>query len=255
MKNKRAYNAVTELVGTAILLGLAITLFSIVQVIALSYPYNPSTPSARLVGTVDQNIILIEHHGGESLSLDTKIVIDIGNETVSKTVEELLIDSNGNDKWNIGEKLAYQFNYSLNLLEADVISIDVESSEVILLGTLDIHPECDIGIEIMAEEKFGDNLEFIITATNYRGDIDATGVKIKITLPDDLIYQGYFTTQGNYNPITGIWNVNNLSVGDFVILEIYTRGKPYSGMTGVAELVSSTPIDINPVNNKAYITL
>ena len=251
---KDSNDMVAEIVGTVVLLGITVAFFSTLYVIALSYPFDTSEPNPTIVATVEGKNIIFEHRGGNELSLETKIVIDIGNETFSMTAGELLIDSNGNDKWNIGEKLAYQFNYSLNLLEADVISIDVGSNKVILLGTLDIHPECDIGIEIMVEEKYLGTPRFIITATNYRGDIDATVVKIKITLPDDLIYRGYFTTQGDYNPITGIWNVDNLPVGDFVILKIYMWGKPHSGMTGVAELLSSTPMDINPANNKAYIT-
>ena len=159
---KDSNDMVAEVIGTVVLLGITVAFFSTLYVIALSYPFDTSEPNPTIVATVEGNNIIIEHRGGNELSLETKIVTDIGDETFSMTVGELLIDSNGNDKWNIGEKLAYQFNYSLNLLEADVISIDVESSEVILLGTLDVHPECDIGIEIMAEEKFGDNIEFII---------------------------------------------------------------------------------------------
>jgi len=54
MKNKRANKAVSSIVGTALLLGMAIALFSIVQILALSFPYNPNPPSVRLVGNIEE---------------------------------------------------------------------------------------------------------------------------------------------------------------------------------------------------------
>lgn len=139
MKNKRAHNAVTEVVGTAILLGIAITLFSIVQVIALSYPYNPSTPSARLVGTVDQNTILIEHHGGESLSLDTKIVYNIEGMPEMVQVASDVLDANtsdGDDLWSIGEKVSYTPAFNISGLQIKITVIDIESNSIVMSGII-----------------------------------------------------------------------------------------------------------------------
>ncbi|UCB59548.1 MAG: hypothetical protein JSV67_02450, partial [Thermoplasmatales archaeon] len=41
MRRKRANKAVSEIVGTSILLAMAIALFSIVQIMAVSFPFNP----------------------------------------------------------------------------------------------------------------------------------------------------------------------------------------------------------------------
>lgn len=139
MKNKRANNAVTEVVGTAILLGIAIALFSVVQTVALTFPFNPSTPSAQLVGTIDENTILIEHHGGESLSLDTKIIFSIDGEpeVVQKASDILDINtSDGDNLWSIGEKVSYTPAFSLAGLQVGVTVIDVESNSIIMKGTL-----------------------------------------------------------------------------------------------------------------------
>jgi len=139
MKNKRVNNAVSEVVGTAILLGIAIALFSVVQVIALSYPYNPSTPSARLVGTVEQNTILIEHHGGESLSLDTKIVYNIEGAPEIVQIAGDILDANtsdGDDLWSIGEKVPYTPAFNISGLQIRITVIDVESNSIVMKGII-----------------------------------------------------------------------------------------------------------------------
>jgi len=202
--------------------------------------------------------IIIEHRGGEALSLETKVILTIGDEITNISAGDknyLDYEAKKDEKWNVGERIVYPFEYNLSHLYAEIIAIDEKSYSIIMIGTLDIRPEGDIGVEIMVNEyPVGDNPNFIITATNYRSDIDASRAIIKITLPDHLIYQGHFTTQGDYNPNTSTWDIDNLPKGDSAILRIHMWGKPQS-MTIVAELLSSTPRDINPANNKAYLTL
>ena len=98
MKNKRKNDAVSEIIGIAILLGISISLFAVVQAIVLNYPYEPSPPSVNLVGSIEGNNIFIEHYGGESISLDSKILITIGGEAES-TIIQLLKDSDGEIKF------------------------------------------------------------------------------------------------------------------------------------------------------------
>ena len=73
-------------------------------------------------------------------------------------------------------------------------------------------------------------------------------------LPHNLIYQNSNTTHGDYNYNTGIWNIDSLPSGDSAILRVTMWGSSRP-ITAGAELMASTPIDINPTNNKAYITL
>ena len=139
MKNKRANNAVSEVVGTAILLGIAISLFSIVQVIALSFPFNPSTPSARLVGTVNQNTIVIEHNGGESLSLDTKILYNIDGTSKIVQIAGDLLDvntSDGDALWSIGEKVSYTPDFDISNHKIEISVIDLVSNSIIMSGII-----------------------------------------------------------------------------------------------------------------------
>jgi len=71
---------VTEVVGTVLLLGIAVSVFSSLYVVVLSYPSPSSISSANLVGTIEGSNIVIEHRGGEALSLDTEILIKIFEE-------------------------------------------------------------------------------------------------------------------------------------------------------------------------------
>ena len=139
MKNKRVNNAVTEVVGTAILLGIAIALFSVVQTVALTFPFNPPTPSAQLVGTVDDNTIIIKHHGGESLSLEAKIIFLINRETEIVQIADDILDnstSNNDNMWSIGEKIAYTIDHPESILEVEVTVVDVISNSIVMRGIL-----------------------------------------------------------------------------------------------------------------------
>lgn len=141
MKNKRANKAVSEIVGTALLLGMAIALFSIVQILALSFPYNPGPPSVRLVGNIEGDVIYIVHHGGESLSLDTKIIFTIDNDVsnpITNTTGNGLINSDSGDPnlWDIGEKVEFNPDGYGNLTSVQITIVDIESNSVIMCSTI-----------------------------------------------------------------------------------------------------------------------
>ena len=100
MENNRKNKAVSEVVGTALLLSMAIALFVIVQLLAFAYPFNPSAPAAEIVGTIDQGDIVLIHNRGESISLKAKIIIDSEGETPVPIVakDHLDLDADDDDK-------------------------------------------------------------------------------------------------------------------------------------------------------------
>lgn len=148
MKNKRANKAVSSIVGTALLLGMAIALFSIVQILALSFPYNPNPPSARLVANVEGDLIYIMHHGGESLSLDTKIIFTINNsapiiikvsEKDTNSFLELNESSSGDPNlWDITERVEYNpdgFGVLIDI-PVEIIIVDAKSNSIMMQSTI-----------------------------------------------------------------------------------------------------------------------
>lgn len=140
MKN-RANEAVSDIVGTVLLLGMTIALFSVLCVGVLSYPSSPSEPAVNLVGTIietpDDGVYLhLEHCGGEALDLNTKVIITLdGGQSEDIRVGGYLTDENKDNKWNIGEGFYYQLN---DYVEGQVkfTVVDTESNTVILLGSL-----------------------------------------------------------------------------------------------------------------------
>jgi len=261
---KDSNNMVAEIIGTVLLLGIAVAIFSTLYVVVFAYPFPTSSPNVTLIGTIEGSNIIIEHHSGEALSLDTEIPITIAGEKVliddrTPTARDLLDNASKEDGvWNIGERIVYPFVYNSSCSKAEIMAVDTESNSVILIGTLGIRPECDVGVKYTIDEQYlsmGDNLKpFNVTATNYKGDINKTGVKISITLPKGSIHRNNNTDKGNYNHITGIWSINNLAVGESVALTINASGYIGNDMTGIAEIVSSTFPDPNLANNKDCLT-
>ncbi len=197
--------AVSDIVGTAVLLGIAIIVCSVLYNIVLSAPTPQTTPNVTLVGTVIGDTITIEHRGGDDLSLDTKIILSVNqsNQLYQFTARQGL-DSNSlqDGKWNVGEQFRHSlnnltsFNYNQNSAQAEVTIVDPSSNTMVMAGTLDIHPVADIGVTVSVDKPnpkisftHPNYLNIMITVTNYRGDLNnITGIQIKCKLPDTLYY-------------------------------------------------------------------
>jgi Archaeal Type IV pilin, N-terminal len=111
VKNIRSKQAVSEVVGVVLLLGITISLFAVLNYSIFHISFAPSVTSVNLIGTIDKtnNVISIEHNGGESLEGTTNIIITIGSNTYRRNTSDLLIDSNKDNKWNFGETVQFSF--------------------------------------------------------------------------------------------------------------------------------------------------
>lgn len=139
MKYKRENQAVSEIISVALLLGISIGLFSCVQYIVYSYPYEPSPPSLDLVGSINKGNISIEHRGGESISLRAQIRILIGSSNKILITAEDYIDYNLSDNdeyWEIGEIVTYNPNIELTGLRVETSVVDEETKSVVMTGII-----------------------------------------------------------------------------------------------------------------------
>lgn len=134
--NKREIrnSAVSEILGSIIILSITVAIFASIYVTVLSEKPEIETPIVTIRGTLNEDSILLTHYGGEPLSLDTKIQINIANSSENITVKDYLEDSYKIDmEWNIGEPISYQIsNYTGKKVE--VIVIDVNSKDIIFQG-------------------------------------------------------------------------------------------------------------------------
>jgi len=137
LKKKRADDAVSEVIGAVLMLGIAISLFSVAYLFASSFPFTSPPPSVNLVGFVEGNNVIIEHHGGEALSPDTNVLIRIGNTLNRITVGDCLDDDkNGNGWWDIGERLVVYSAGDITGLWVKAMVVDVETQSMLLIGVL-----------------------------------------------------------------------------------------------------------------------
>jgi len=149
MTNKsRSNQAVSEVLDIVLLLGITIALFAFLNYIVFSYSFDESSPSVSLIGSIDEvnNMINIKHNGGESLEgNNTNVIITIESDVYQNTSWELLRDVNGDNKWNIGEIV--QFDYSelyspediediMDNLYIKVLVVDLSTNSLVLSGEL-----------------------------------------------------------------------------------------------------------------------
>ena len=128
-------HAVSEIVGTLILIVIAVSTFSAVSIIILN-PWatfsNEQTPHVYLVGSIHNNQVLIEHQGGVPLDTTTKITITIDGTADIFNVGDFnyWVDQNTDGFWTVGERLVYPAG-NLQGKNVSCVVIDVDKNFII----------------------------------------------------------------------------------------------------------------------------
>ncbi|MBE3122377.1 MAG: type IV pilin N-terminal domain-containing protein [Thermoplasmata archaeon] len=135
IKWKKSDDAVSEVIGAILMVGIGVALFAILYFIVMSYPFTPSSPSVDIVGIIEGNNIILEHRGGDSLGLDATVSFVVGGTRNSATVGDYLIDSNGNNRWNVGERLVIPYGDMTNL-QVEATVVDMDSNSIVMMGVL-----------------------------------------------------------------------------------------------------------------------
>ena len=137
-----------------------------------------------------------------------------------------------------------------NIVNVTSDTPDSNQTNNVANNTTDVPPEADIGVvkEVNATECVKDQIvEWKITMTNHGPD-DATDVIVKDNLPKTLIF---ISSDGNYNPETGIWTIDYLASGETRVLTIITKINT-TGMVIVNNVTAESGVyDPDMSNNKA----
>jgi uncharacterized repeat protein (TIGR01451 family)/flagellin-like protein len=213
MKIKRVEKAVSEILGTILLLAIAVMFFTVLYFQVLSAPAPTPPIIANIAGKIEENCILLEHRGGETLGLDTEISITIDGSTINMTVGDYLDNKSKDDGvWGLGERMVYPIKIDVLDLnkkpQAEIVVVDRDSNSLVMVGTIGIEAVCDMSIEMTVDNSFpeiGTNIVFTLTLTNH-GNINITGVEIEFILPDELTHYSNTTPHSTYKNSTGIWN-------------------------------------------------
>ena len=225
-KKIRAKLAVSEIIGTVLMLGIASSAFSIIYYTVASTPNPNFSPIVEISGTVEENQIVVMHRGGEPLDLDTDLSLNIGGTLKSFKVGDLLdSDSKEDGFWSLGEKLIYPIEYDFDYSvypNIDINVIDEGSNSIVMMGSTKVYPTCDLGVELTVDQKNPreyDYIVFTLKVTN-NWNINASGVKVEFLLPEGLTFVDCSATEGFYNSSNGLWDVGTVNIGSFANLYI-----------------------------------
>jgi len=224
-------DAVSEIIGTVLLLAIALSMMTVVYLEVLTDDGPSPQTFIRIEGKVEGTNIIIEHVGGEPLNEDTWITMDLPEEEVKTQIKDLLVDDNSDGYWNIGERLKKPFEYNLTVLDqyttSDIIAIDKISNSVVFMGPVSYNPVSDVSVTIDVDNHnpyINNNVRITINVTSLGGDVNGSGfVQVECKLPEGLHFQDSSATQGTYDNETGIWIVGNVIVGYPATLEINAK--------------------------------
>jgi len=217
-RKKNKNEAVSEVLGTILLLVITALVFSVVYATIFSIDEDPEPPSVNLVGSIDDNVLVLEHLGGKPLLLSTRVILhnENGDSQTVNVTDYLDNDGKTNSYWDIGESIQIDLDNLTGFNKYSVVDltvVDEKSNKAVLMGKIQEDKYADIEISIFApQEPMPGPIYIYINATNL-GPCDAEGVNVSVELPDGIDYISH-SGPGTYNKITGIWDIGSINDGD-----------------------------------------
>jgi len=270
MKKIKSKDAVAEILGSVLLLSIAVSVFSVVYLDVLSDDGPSPETYVTLVGKLETkddmiNTVAFENRRGQILGPDTEIILTIGGDygdRKSITINELnSYYSFLGDGWNIGEKIypllifPEEFN-DLTGIKVDANIIDKKSNSLVFWGRLqegyEVPPGGRGGIWHFNEPSWeGNPLEVIDSSGNENHGTaygDANTVDYNVS---GLTYRsGHFDyLDGNdFVKVSDAWS---LDITNQITMEAWI--KPYNyygtGTSALRDKFGYTPYIIHGPNN------
>jgi hypothetical protein len=137
MKFKKDDDAISEIFGAILLMGIVVCFISALYLSVLSDPGPTTAPIATIVGKINDGDVYLDHRSGESLSSDTEIILNLaGYRQLRFSPSQLINDGPSIDEfWDIGERLIYS-QFDLTDLRVEASVIDRPSENIIMWGVL-----------------------------------------------------------------------------------------------------------------------
>lgn len=152
MKIRVSNSAISQILGSALLLMMALAILSMVYMYYFSYPSPERSSRVNIVGSIESReivftslghfeencYVVLTHRGGLALPLDLEISMVIGDEYNDIIVEDYLDSSAKEDGvWGIGERLVYTAD-NISLKKIYIIINDPLTDSLIFTGSLQI---------------------------------------------------------------------------------------------------------------------
>ena len=174
------------------------------------------------------------------------LAISVGSDDISSQNQDdlLAMDSQSDD--GILEANIEDENNTISAKSSE--SSDVSSKPSVSSGNKDSSAYLVLDNDADKENvHIGDYVTWIITVANL-GPGTAKNVKVFDQLPDGLKYIKHEASKGTFDPKTGIWDIGNISLGDYEFLFITTVALTLGEKVNKAILTSDTP----NLNNETY---
>ena len=130
----RQNKAITEIIGTMLLLGITISLFSVVYVSVFTVSPPNRAPlaniAANIIKDVDGNgVVVIRHLGGNPIPGNAEIVIDKGGINQRVKVSSLLAENE--TEWTAGTTFRFDEG-DITGVNVDLMIVDVDSNAIVM---------------------------------------------------------------------------------------------------------------------------
>ena len=221
--------AVSQVLATVLLLVMSVSSFSTLYFTFLTTDILPSSPSSNIVGTIQNNSLILEHRGGDYLSLETEVILETNNRSreyfLIKDNDFMLNSSKDNNRWNLGEKVTFSLQNLTDFKRFDTLDVSViDKNFIVMNGRVHEARVSDIEIFIEIDEEdlnplLNDFIDFVIIVKN-NGPSPAEELKIKISTPFGMLYSNHSASNGIYNNSNGIWEIGYLEYGESVSLQL-----------------------------------
>lgn len=132
MKNPRNTEAVSEVLGTVLLLAIAVTSISIIYLQVLGSLSPIDTTNVVIIGKIEEGGPVFELQRGESVGPDTKISLTLAGLVRS---EYLLYDIIGNQEWNIGGQIILP-SFNDRKIQVEATIVETKTNSMIFSGLL-----------------------------------------------------------------------------------------------------------------------
>src|SRR5690554_4172801 len=123
------------------------------------------------------------------------------------------------------------------------------TQDVVVCADIDITKEAD-----NMTPMIGENVTFTITVRN-SGPNNFEDVVVSEEIQSGFLFISAEATHGDYNPLTGEWQIDVLPANETAILTIVVQVQRDGDYVNEVRVTNSTPIDKDPSNNEAIVVL
>ncbi len=231
-KNKYKYvtaqsHALIELSATLLLLTLTVIFFAAIAYFFFSAPQTSPGPVITITGKLIDNNLVLEHMGGEAISLNATIGISFGSTRLQiQAYDYIDTEAKKDGLWSFGEQVIYPMYIHPEYIEAQQIEMMIINSDPassIMFSSLLIEPLSDLSVQVSIDPEspiMGTPVTFTITVLN-NGNINVSGVKLRFQLPVGFTFVGYSATSGSYDNNTGFWeNIAMIHPGESAVMNV-----------------------------------